>query len=529
METTPVTPGDYWEIVKRRKWSLVLSFVVVLFMAAAVAFLLPSIYRSTATILIEEQNIPADFVMTTVSTYAEQRLESIKQRIMSFSRLWSIINQFDLYHDIREKWTPEEVVDKMRDDIMVETINADMFDRRTGRPTAVTTAFTLSYEGKDPRAVLRVTDTLTSLFLEENLEVRQRQVTETSQFLSDEAKRIKSELENAETLLAQYKENNINELPELLQVNMQSLSNIERNIERLNSELRSLKEREGYLQAQIGNVSPYLETENQRMRDEQVLSDLKTQLSALRKRYSDAYPDVISLKGQIVDLEKRMQASPAVKTVAQGDTPNNPAYITMKSQMASVRAEIKSVRKQIRNFEAKANDYRTRIETTPRVEENYRSILTKRDSLQNKFDDLVRKHQEAKVAQELEKEQKGERFTLIEPARLPEKPYKPNRLAILLVGFILALGAAVGFAALREFSDQSIRNTEALGTLSRAPVLAIIPKIVTRREIFRKRLRRASVFVGVLLLIGGGVALFHYYVMDLDVFWARLMRRVARL
>ena len=165
MEEQILEIGDYVDILRRRKWSLVLPAFLVMVLAAAVAFSLPSIYKSSATILIEAQDIPADFVMTTVTGYAEQRIQSTQQRIMSSTKLMEIVNRFNLYREYLDRWTTEEVVDKMRQDIHLDLISADTIDRRTGRASVATIAFTLSYEGKQASTVQRVTDTLVSLFL----------------------------------------------------------------------------------------------------------------------------------------------------------------------------------------------------------------------------------------------------------------------------------------------------------------------------------------------------------------------------
>jgi len=139
----------------------------------------------------------------------------------------------------------------------------------------------------------------------------------------------------------------------------------------------------------------------------------------------------------------------------------------------------------------------------------------------------MRKHMEAKVAQGLEKEQKGERFTLIDPAKLPEKPYQPNRPAIILIGFVLGIGASVGWASLREMTDRSVRDSESLSIATSFPVLASIPEIVTKQDIRRKRIIQVITIIGLVLIIAGGLAAFHYLVMDLNIFWAKLMRKLS--
>lgn len=517
MEPNLMTPRDYLEIIKRRKLSLILPALIVFLAAAAVAVALPSIYESVSTILIEEQEIPDDFVTATVSSYAEQRLQSINQRIMSSSRLLEIIKRYNLYADLREKWTTEEVIEKMREDIELEPTSAEVLDRRTGRATEVMIAFTLSYEGKNPTVVQQVANMLASLFLSENLKLREQQTKETSEFLENELEKIKTKLQELDTKITAFKEQNINALPELLQVNIQSLNNLENNIERFNEQLRSLKEREGYLHTQLVSIPP----DEEARRDEQRLEELKVQLAMLRTRYSDEYPDVKKAIADIQELGKKLAQS------KKSDKPDNPAYVTLASQLASTRVDIGSVKRQIREFEKKADDYRSRIEAMPRVEESYQVMVTERNNLQAKFDDLMRNVMESRMAHGLEKEQKGERFTMIDPARLPEKPYKPNRLAIMLIGVVLGIGAGIGLASLREFSDDTVWNADQLLRMASYPVLAGIPEIRTSADIARKRMMRMAGVGAFLLLIVAGVVVFHFLVMDLDVFWAKLMRRIA--
>ncbi len=534
----PVEPSlkDYLAIVKRRRWALILPAALIFAAAGAVALLLPSIYKSSSTILIEQQEIPPELVMTTVTSFAEQRLQQINQRIMSTARLMEIIQQFDLYTDLRDRWTTEEIIEKMREDIHLETISTDVVDRRTGRPTAATIAFTLSYEGKDAATVQKVANRLTSLYLEENLQVRERQTQEASTFLQEEMERVKAQLADIEQRIAAFKEQNINTLPELLQVNLGALNSLETSIERLGEQLRALKEREGFLQTQLAVTDPTLEAQTRanRSEDEMRLEALETQLVSLETRYSGQYPDVVKTRGEIAALKEKLGASGVAgatsNTAAKGgDFPENPAYINLSSQLAGTRAELKSIQRQIEEMRRRAEDYRQRVEATPRVEETYGAMQIERQNLQRKFTELMAKFQEARVAHGLEKEQKGERFTLIDPARLPEEPYKPNRLAIALIGLVLALGAGVGTAALREFSDRSVRGATALSRLSGLPVLANIPHIVTREDLRRRSLRRLVTAATLVVLLAVCVAGFHYFVMDLDVFKAKLDRKIDRI
>ena len=521
MEETALLPSDYIQIIRRRKWSLIIPAFIVFIISVIIAFTLPPVYRSIATILIEEQEIPADFVITTVTSYAEQRIQSINQRIMSTTKLLEIIKRFNLYAGKQGKWTQEEIVAKMREDVAMDPVSAEVVDRRTGRPSVATIAFTLSYEGKDtPEKIQRVANVITSLFLEENLKVRERQTTETTKFLEDEMLKVKAQLAKIEAKIAEFKKEHNNELPELLQVNMPSLNNIEQNIDRLNEMLRTLKERESSLQTQLAGIDSV--SQNQ---DKSRLDELRLQLVYLKSRFSDKYPDVVKTKAEIAEMEKRVSES-GISEDSKAGIEDNPVYITLSSQLSGVKAEIDSVYRQIKEMERKRDDYRARIEATPRVEEQFKVIATEQFNTRAKYEDLMRKVMEAQVAQGLEKEQKGERFTLIDAARLPEKPFKPNRLAIILIGFVLALGAGVGMASMKEFSDQTVRKSETLVSITSFPVLAGIPEIITGKDLARKRRNCLIAAFGCIVIVAASVAAFHFWVMDLNVCWAKVMRKL---
>ena len=519
MEEQPLEIGEYVDILKRRKWGLILPALIVMVLAGVVALSLPSIYKSTATILIEEQDIPADFVMTTVTGYAEQRIQSTQQRIMSSTKLMEIVNRFNLYQEYLDRWTTEEVIKKMREDIQLDLISVDTIDRRTGRPTAATIAFTLSYEGKQASAVQRVTDTLVSLFLTENLQVRQRQTTETTEFLEEENQRVRVQLDELEKKISVFKEEYINSLPEMLQVNIRSLDNYESGVERIGEQIRMLKEREGYLETQLASIPEMEDPQKERLRD------LELELVNLKSKFTDDYPDVKKVRGEIAEIKKRITEKAAMSDAQRG-RPDNAAYITLASQLSSTRVEIKSLNQQKADLTARAETYRQRIENTPKIEQEYNSLVLDRNNTKAKYEDLLRKVMEANVAMGLEKQQKGERFTLIDPARLPEKPYKPNRLAIILIGVVLGVGTGIGFAAFREFSDQAIHSPEGLSNVSSLPLLVSIPTIFTPMDRAKRRFKRLVWGVATLVGIGVCIFAFHTLVMDLNVFWAKLMRQM---
>jgi polysaccharide chain length determinant protein (PEP-CTERM system associated) len=531
MEDDVRTINDYIGILRRRRWALLLPVVIILIIALVAAITWPRTYRSTSTILIEEQEIPREFVITTVTGYADERLQSINQRIMSTTRLLDIINRFNLYTDLRKRMTTEEVVEIMKKDIKFATISADVMDKAGSRsaPAApVTIAFTLAYDGRDPQTVQQVANVLASLYLEENLKTRERQSAGASRFLEEEAQGLQRMLADLDAKIAVFKAKNINAVPELLQVNYQGLDRAERDLDQLKDQLKTLKEKEQYFQTQLASI-PTESTDQ----DRNLLKELRAKLVQLESRYSDEYPDVKKTRMDVAALEKRIallppenQAAPKKALTSVADQPNNPAYVALASQLSGVQSDIESAKRQITELQKRREDYVRRTEASPRVEETYKTLMAERTNTETKYQDLMKRVMEAKVSQGLEKEQMGEKFTLIDPARMPEKPVKPNVAAVLLIGLFLGIGAGVGNVSLKEANDQSVRGAGQLTAATGYPVLATIPRIITENDRRRGRARHIKILITLVVAVAAMVLLFHFYVMDLEVFWARLSRRL---
>lgn len=490
MEELPVVKQmDYAAVLRRRKWSILVPFAGVSGIVILVALLLPPTYRSSSTILIEQQDIPADFVKATVSTYAEQQIQIINQRIMSTARLLEVINRFGLYQDLRARKSAEEIVGRMRDDIELRPVSVDVVDPKTGRPATATIAFTLSFEGeRGPEKVCRVANVLASLFLEENAVTRERQAGEVSRFLESELAKVKAGLARIDANVAAFKETHVETLPELVQVNMQSVHDTERGMDMLTGRMAQLQEREEYLKAQLaGTPAEFREKEAARGR----LGELEVRLINLRQHCSEEHPDIVKCRSEIAQIEESLGQGPR-ETRASSRRPDNPAYIALDSELAGVRTEIRSSRAQLSDLRERLSGYRHNVWASPQVETEYKALMMARDNTRAKYDDLMRKVMEARVSQGLEKEQKGERFTIIDPARVPEKPCKPNRMAIVLIGLVLAAGAGLGSGAFREYADKSVRSGRDLTVETSFPVLAEVPEI-TRDEVFPRKVKRTAV------------------------------------
>ncbi|HFC97257.1 MAG TPA: lipopolysaccharide biosynthesis protein [Thermosulfurimonas dismutans] len=571
-------------IFRRRKKAFFIPFFTVFITISLIAFILPPIYKATTTILIEEQEIPPDYVKSTVTGYVEERLQTITQEIMSRSNLAKLIEKFDLYPEMRDKYTLDEIIDRMRGDIKLEPINAEVSNTRGGRPVSATIAFTLSYEGRDPVKVQKVTNALASLYLEYNLKSREEQASGTVTFLEKQLEQVRKHLKELEARISRFKKEHLGELPEMTTINLQTIDRLERRLEDLEAQIRSLKEQKVYLQGQLALVEPMapIKTEEgkavmtplerlkylrlklislratlspnhpdiQKLEREiraleaqvgttdytlekiKQLNDLQAQLAALRQRLGPKHPDVISLEKKIRLLSQELADSDNPQTKAAQvalNRPDNPAYINLMTQIASIDVQIKSLEEEKKQIEKKIEEYQRRLENTPLVEKDYNLLLTDYQNTRRKYDELMDKLMEARIAQKLEESRKGERFTIIDPAQLPEKPYKPKRMAIVLIGFVLALGAGVGTVSIMEYLDRSLKTPEEVQKLAPVPLLAALPYVEGEEERRARRRKNLLILAAFLLLLVLGVVLFHFLVMPLDIFWLKVEKKIGLL
>jgi chromosome segregation ATPase len=296
-----------------------------------------------------------------MTTFADQRIQSINQRVLTSTRLLELINQFDLYADDREQKTMDEIIAEMREDVVLEPVSVEIADRRSGRAAMATIAFTLSYEGEDPRKVQQVANTITTLFLQEDLKVRKDQASSTYEFLEAEKERVQQDVNDYENRLAEFKQKHVNTLPELFQVNMQALDNIQRSIDRSKENLRALKEKESALEEELANTPKDIEAmvaqRDQKEDDERRLEMLKMELINLKTKFSDQYPDVKKLKQEIAELSIKVEQTRKEKEAEKAEFDEmvkNPAYVTMSSRLAGIRSDIASVKNNLADQEKEA-------------------------------------------------------------------------------------------------------------------------------------------------------------------------------
>lgn len=569
---------------RRRKWMIVAA-AAGLVVTLLLAVFLPARYRSSGTILIEQQELPTDLVRSTVTSYADQRVQTISQRVMTTKTLLDIINRYDLYPNRVGRDTREELITRMRDDIKLNMISADVIDPRSGMPREATIAFSVSYTSLAPDKAVKVANELTTLYLNENVTERTRLAQDAASFLKDEADRLSGHIQELEDRLAKFKERSGDSLPELTQLNLQMMDRTEQDLRVQESRLASLDDQRVYLEAQLAQVKPNSALMSDTGERIQSASDrlkaLRSKMASARALYAEDHPDIVRMKREIAGLESEEDAASAADAVndlqrrldearthlatarekyapehpdlqraerevkaletelaqqekraaarptSKAQAPDNPAYIQLRAQLETVKNDREATNTQILALRKTLADYRRKVSTSPQTEKEYRELARDYQNSQLKYQEIRSKQMEAQLAQNLEADRKGERFTLIEPPLPPEAPVSPNRVAIWIVGVILSLGLAGGAAAILEALDATVRGRKDLLQLLNEAPLALIPLIGTPNDakVSRQRVRYALSAVAVAFL--SAVLAVHFMFRPLDVLWFQVMRKLG--
>ncbi len=247
---------EYLAILRRHKVQILAVAAVLCAVAAAVAIGLPPVYRSSATILVQEQEIPPDLVRSTITSFADERIQVISQQVMTRAVLLQLVDKYGLYKKYRERATNDEVVERMRKDIKLTTVDANMSDRSSGRRVNATIAFEIAYDSPSPEQAQQVVNELVTLYLNENVKARQQSVAETAAFLTQEADRLAKQIQDIEANLAGFKRRYAGRTPDSSAVNMQLAERTESELLRIEREMSMLQDRRFSLEAQLPLVKP---------------------------------------------------------------------------------------------------------------------------------------------------------------------------------------------------------------------------------------------------------------------------------
>ncbi|OUR71631.1 sugar transporter [Methylophaga sp. 41_12_T18] len=582
--------GDYLDIIKRHKYLVIIPALILIAISAAVAYMLPATYKSEGLILIEAQEIPHDLVKSTVTSYADQRIEIIKQRIMTTANVMEIVNKYSLYPEMRKNSPASVLVTTFRENMAVEMVEANVTDPRSGRAKRASIAFNVSFMDKSPQLAQKVASELVTKFLTENVRTRTERAADTQSFLEKEATKFQRKIQLLEKKIAEFKDEYSDSLPELLQYNLSTVERLQDELAANQNQIIVLTDQIMTMTLEQSNLQTYLATSQtsadgqQASSSEMELTQARADFSRLKAKYSANHPDVMQMKRQINSLELELgiespnsdmaeqeleQARTALKELkqrysishpdvkvamtnikllqekvasqatssAKAEQTNksvtkkqlNPIYLQLSSKVDSSEREILRLRNRQGEVRNKLAAFEQRVVKTHQVERAHDDLIRDHDNHLAKYKELRAKQLEAELAQNLESENKGESFTLIEPPLVPSKAEKPNRPKILAMGVVVSIGTGLGLALLVEMMFGGVRGyTQITRVVGHAP-LVVLPMITTEQDIQNKKKSRNRILFSIFVLILISIAGFHFFVMNLEILWFKVLRKVSLL
>jgi polysaccharide chain length determinant protein (PEP-CTERM system associated) len=471
------------------------SSLILATVAVAVISRLPNRFRSETLILIVPPSVPQEYVRATVNIQVKDRLSSLNQQILSRTRLEKIIRDFHLYATERSK-PMEAIVELMRKNIQVEVVPGSE-------------AFRVSYDASDPNVAMRVTERLAGLFIEENTRDREALAHATSSFLEDQLEDARTHLVDQEKRLEAYRLRHGPELPTQLQSNMQAIQSTQSQIQSIEESVNRDRDRQLLMERQVADLEAeqLLEPASPDVPGQQTsalaaqLEKETAELSALQLRFSPQHPDVVHQKQVVADLEQKVrdQAAAAGASPAPRARPLTATEQMKRSRVRDLKAELDTLGRQINKkladqaeLRATLQTYRSRVEALPTRESELAALTRDYDTMQTLYRGLLAKKEDSKVAENLEQHQIGEQFKIIDPPRRPQRPISPNRRLLYAGGAAAAVVLSLVLAALLEFLDKTLRTEADVQAALGAPILVVIPRMMTDRERRRSMVRRLA-------------------------------------
>ncbi len=529
-----LSPRDYLAIARRWALAMILTFGAVLATSVVVAMLLPRVYESTGTLLAEAPQIPGDVVRSTPSAgNAEQKVQALGRRIMTRESLLRIAAEHQVFDAASGQVLADtDMVEAMRSSIDVKVLIGNMpsWERPNNN-----FAFNVSFQHGKPEKALEVTSALIQLFLESSVRERVEQASRANEFLSQEADRVQARLEDLDRRIAAYKRTQggggRDDGQTVALSNIQSLESELRAAEREQrialNELQTLEVELAGARAGVtmpgaaGGAGPSV--------TEQELDRARAELARIRGIYTEDHPDVRAQQRQIETLERSLRTGANVSGPAR-EAAAAQARLTvsrLEAQIATARARSNLLEDQQRSLRGTIGQLRSQVARAPQVERDLAALQRDHDAARAQYEDLRAKQLAAQTVQNLEGEQQGERFTLLEPPLMPEYPVKPNRKKLAALGFFLALACAAGVAILLELIFARVRGVNALTAMTGQRPLVVIPYIATEAEAqsSQQLRKRFVVMAGGLVLLS--IAVVHLFIVPLHTLLLETFSRLG--
>jgi polysaccharide chain length determinant protein (PEP-CTERM system associated) len=528
----------YVQLIKRRILYFLIPFVLVAGAGVTVVVILPPIYQSTGTILVESQQIPTELIRSTVTSVAHERIQVIKQRVMTRANLLKIINKFNLYKNEEDKMTVTEMVQDMRSKTVVKLINANQSSRRRSGESVI--AFSIAYQNQSANASLRVINELITLFLNENVKTRTARASETTDFLKQEALKLKRNLESIENQIAEYKQENSDALPESIGLRETNLLRAQNELQSIDMQIRSSVEEEQLLGIKLSTIRASIQaaaaaavspTKPDTNISEESYEHYENLLAEKSLVYGEQHPEIKRIKRKLLALKDAPKEEPkeiiAPKKAPQIYNPATQEAAIVQGQISAIKARIETFKEHREKLIKHIADLEKKIIQTPQVERALIALNRDYENALLKYEEIKRKQMEAQMAENLEADQKAERFSLLEPPVLPETPVKPDRKKLIAIAIVGSLGIGGAIAVGAEMLNRSVRTQADLARILNRQPIGIIPYIETYGDSKRKKRRLKLLifmFITLMMVVLAGI---HFLYMNLDIVILKVLVRLG--
>ena len=482
---------EYLEIARRRWWIVAIPAVIVPAVAYALSLLMPNLYTSQTLVLVEHQKVPDNFVKSVVSDELNQRLVTMQEQILSRTRLQPIIERFGLYKDNGAPKSMEDMVEEMRKSIKVTPIH------EAATPGSLP-GFYISFTADKPRLAQQVCAEITSMFMDENLRVRQQSAQGTTDFLKGQLEDAKRKLDEQDAKLAEFKRRYMGQLPDDEQMNLSVMANLNNQLGAVMQNLNRAQQEKSYAETMLTQQLAAWQTSQQTLTNpqslQQQLTTAQSELLNLQARYTPDYPDVIKLQKTISELKAQIETSSktedAQKTVTSKPSSAEPLQIQqLRAQLRPLQQQIEQGEKEESRIQDELKGYQARIQLSPRVEEEYKAVTRDHQTALGFYNDLLTKMTQSEMSTDLERRQQGEQFQVMDPANLPEKPTSPDRFRITSGALAGGLGTGIALVLLLEMRDRSIRSERDIEFFLALPTFAHIPSVAAAKQTKQKKSR----------------------------------------
>jgi polysaccharide chain length determinant protein (PEP-CTERM system associated) len=485
-------PEDYLRIL-RRWWPLLLVLAVMGGAAGYVsARFLPKRYTSQTLVLVQQPTVPGDYVKPVVSQDITQRMAAMQQQILSRTRLEPIIQQFGLYQKESRRVAADQLVENLRKAITVTPVSS-MAGTGGGLP-----GFSVSVTLEDARLAQQVCSSITSMFMEKNLQLRQQQAEDTTDFLGKQLEGAKAKLDDQDARLAEFKRRYTGSLPDEAQTNFNVLVGLTSQLEATRDALNRAQQDKTYmtstLSQQLDNWKSSPAGQSPETLDHQ-LAALEQRLDGLHSKYTDNYPDVVNTVADIAELKREIAESKNATSPSKGPAEHAtepPQIQQSRQQLRQLDLVIQERTTEEQEIQQKINVYEARVQSIPGIEQQYKELTRDYQTALDFYTDLLRKRTQSAMGTDLERRQEGEQFLVLDPANLPERPSFPNNRLFAFGGFAGGTGLGLALAFFFELQDSSLHSEHDVESTLRLTVLATIPVMASKPSRTKARFTELS-------------------------------------